>query len=565
MPAFPIQSTTGDPVFRSQQSSIDAVRRFSRIAADSSQKLNNQERLVNPGDDALSFSTSRRTRAEIGALKVVQETGQVNITGLQLANAALDNIKGSLDTIKRQLVQAQVADPSERDSIQAEIDLALKQIDSTAHNTKLGSRSLLDGGSTINAVRSINLTGATTDFSINAGASLTAGSGVKSVKVNKIGVGGPVKTLSDGTSVLSVNTSIVQQGTRAFLSVSGGATGEFMELRVTGKLGSATIRLFSDIAANGALGSVSGAFNRLAQETGVTLVSDTNGAVAPAYFTTVGYGADEFIKVEVLSQSATNTIQVGNASGTLGNGGASGAVLTGFGQAATARINGFDVTLGGENGTTARFLERGFDLEIDFGTNALSADTTTNPPNVAIFTPINIDLTQGVVGLLGTSGGTGDIVHYGFSKVTTDVLGHGNGQYAVTTLSGLLSDAATGGTDQGNARIHASAVADIGSGGALALSSGNFQDALQTIDRATSQVITEQTRLGSVQGNFIDAVSRAEVGMGNLSSADADIIGVDAATEITNLVHAQLSVSTATQLLSQANSIQANVFSLLRG
>jgi flagellin-like hook-associated protein FlgL len=117
----------------------------------------------------------------------------------------------------------------------------------------------------------------------------------------------------------------------------------------------------------------------------------------------------------------------------------------------------------------------------------------------------------------------------------------------------------------GGKLIDQASVADLKSGGTLSLNSGRLSDALRTIDSAIEQVIGEQTRLGTVQGNFIDAINRAEVQVGNLSSADADIIGVDAATEITNLVQSQLGVSTASSVLSQANAIQANIFSLLRG
>ena len=88
---------------------------------------------------------------------------------------------------------------------------------------------------------------------------------------------------------------------------------------------------------------------------------------------------------------------------------------------------------------------------------------------------------------------------------------------------------------------------------------------MKTIDNAIEQIIEEQTRLGTLQGNFIDSVHRSEVLMGNLTAADADIIGVDAATEITNLVQAQLSASSASGILAQANQLQSTIFSLLRG
>ncbi|MCK6439933.1 MAG: hypothetical protein L6Q71_07000, partial [Planctomycetes bacterium] len=117
----------------------------------------------------------------------------------------------------------------------------------------------------------------------------------------------------------------------------------------------------------------------------------------------------------------------------------------------------------------------------------------------------------------------------------------------------------------GNQILGRGSLADVGSGGSLSLKTGNFVGTFAMINRSIDQLIKEQTRLGTIQGNFIDAINRAEVSIGNLTSADADIVGVDAATEITNMVQAQLGISTASSVLAQANAIQANIFSLLRG
>ena len=297
---IPLATTTGDPIFRSQSSSVSAIKRFSRAAADASQKLNSQERLISPGDDALTFSTSRRIRSEIMALKVVSETGQLNITGLNLAVDALETMKVQLDKIKSKLVQAQVADDSERDSIQAEIDLSLAQIDSTAQNTKLGSRSLLNGDATINAFRSISNTGVISDFSVRAsGLSVAQTSGVQNVRVNKLGAGGATRLTNNGETILSMRVSVqsANKGTKPFLSfVAGNDAADFAEFRITGKAGTTTFRINSSA---GSISQFSGeAMNALALDTGVTFTSGPNGQIG---LTTIGFGGDEFIKVELVA------------------------------------------------------------------------------------------------------------------------------------------------------------------------------------------------------------------------------------------------------------------------
>lgn len=562
---IPMQSTTGDATFRAQNNSVSAIKRFSRASADAALKLNNRERLISAGDDPLSFNVSRRIRSEVASLKVVNETGQLNITGLSLAIDALETIKVQLDKLKMKVVQAQVADDSERDSIQSEIDLALAQIDSTANNTKLGSRSLLNGDATINAFRSITNAGLERDWGIRAsGMSLMASAGIQNVRVNKIGNGGPVRRISTGQTVLSLNVSIksLNKATRVFMSyIPGAAAADFAEFRITGKLGSATIRVnsstISTLGGAAGIGGVATSFNMLAQETGVVFTSSTGG---PVGLTTVGYGSDEFIKVELLSEGGT-TIGFGNAAGAVTASDTVGTVLSQYGTGGFATINGTRVELGGEYGLTARYLSGGYDIEIDFGT--LNMETATAP--VAITDRVNVDLGQGVVGLLGTDGRQGDMLKYGFGKFTTENLGRGLALNTMTMYSVGSAIYTASVFSNGNQILGRGSLADVGSGGSLSLKTGNFVGTFAMINRSIDQLIKEQTRLGTIQGNFIDAINRAEVSIGNLTSADADIVGVDAATEITNMVQAQLGISTASSVLAQANAIQANIFSLLRG
>ncbi|NUQ35476.1 MAG: flagellin, partial [Planctomycetaceae bacterium] len=303
MAVFPIQAAAGNPVGRSQTVAVSAIRRFSGQAANASTKLTTQERIVAPGDDTLGYSVSRNMRADIESLKVVSQTGQLNASALTLALAGLDSIKSQLDVLKSKIVEAQVADSTELDAIQAEIDLALSQIDSTANNTKLGSRSLLNGNSSIKAVRSIAANGTVTNISIlQVGQSIGQTSGIQAVRVNKIGSGAPTRILTDGTQVLSLNVSVrsVDKNRRAFASITaiGAAAADFIELRVTGKLGSAVIRLNSTSGNLANLSGAANAFNKLASETGVVLTSQ--GTTATMGFLAIGFTKDDFVKLELL-------------------------------------------------------------------------------------------------------------------------------------------------------------------------------------------------------------------------------------------------------------------------
>ncbi len=538
MPAFPIQPTTGDPVFRGLSSSIDSVRRFSRIASDSAVKLNNQERIVSPGEDSLSFSASRKLRSQMGGLRAVQESGQINVSALNLAVEGLEGIRGQLDGIKRLLVQSQTASAEERDGIQAEIDLALKQIDATASSTKFGNRTLLDGSTSLKGYADIDATtGTKTDFDVYVnGDELGQAAGLREVRVNKIGTGLQTIGADDGSRIMSFNVGIATAATRAEIAVTAAGAGEYADFRVTGQFGSAVFRVTDDAA------TMQSSFNALAAETGVTFDGTT--------LRTVGYGDDAFIKVEYLGGSGATAV-VGN----VGPGGTDveGAIETAFATAATASINGTQVRLGGEFGTTARYLADGYDIEIDF--------TSQDVFDAALDQDVRVATADGVAGLLGASGRSADVVRYGIGNFSTESLGRGNGITTVTDATGAGNvDEATG------SRVLANdSVGNLGSGGPLSLKSARTADAINTIDRAVAQVIKEQARLGTLQSNFIDSVARAEVAQGNVSAADADIVGVDAAAEITNLVQAQVGVSTATALSSQITSMQQNILSMLRG
>lgn len=576
MAGLPIAGASGNVLASSQNDSLSALRRFTRIAAESSTKINTGERITNPGEDILSFLTSRQIRSELSGLQAVQQSGQVNITGLGLAIDGLGEIKNQLDSIKSTIVGAQVASEGELEDLQATIDLALKQIDSTARNTKLGSRSLLNGDSTVQALRVISVNGTVRTFSIDSGLSAAGATGINAVTVNKIGVGGAVKALNDGRNVVSIRVSIASANAaaKAWVQLAGGTqnTGEFVEYRVTGKLGSATIRLTSNFDAgladtNGAVD----AFNRLALETGVVLTSGTSGNGGFG-FTSVGYGADEFVKVELIASSegnAATTAAVG--ANTITGTEALGTSVTAYGRAAVASINGKAVTLGGEFGTTARYQDNGYDISIDFSTNSLSGGAANEGTEAGLTTgftsTINIDLSQGLVGLVGTSGQSGDLLQYSIGNFTTEALGRGAVLNTVTAVSTASGGGTLIGADNealGNQVINQYSVAELGSGGRADLTSGNLQESLRTVDRALNQVIKEQVRLGNLQGAFAESVARAQVQVGNLAAAEADIIGVDTATEVTNLVSAQLGISTASALLGQGNNIQSQILGLLR-
>ena len=550
--ALPMVSMTGDAFTRAQVNGLSAVKRFGASAGAASVKLATQERIISPGEDVLAFSTSRKLRSEISGLNAVIQSSQANATALGIGVDGLETIKSQLDSIKVSLLQSQSANNDLRAQIQTQIDSAVALIDSTASSTRFGGRSLLDGGTKIKSVLSINVAGVVTNFAFDAnGESLTNTAAIQGVKVNKLGAGLPTKTLTDGRTVLSLTVSVAStnKATKGAMVFTAGAAAGFAEFRVTGKLGSATIRIDSTAASLGHMTAVATAFNSQASETGVALSSDGAGLK----LTAVGFGDDDFVKVELLSASAANTAAFGGVSSAE----AVGTSETKISKAAIATINGVDVRMGGEFGKTARYTAFGYDLEIDFGTGGLAN------AQAAITTKVNIVLDQGISGVVGTSGVTTEVVQYGFGNFTTASLGRaGNGLWAMT--EGSSGDAGSNTKALGNLILANASVAELAAGGRNDINSGNVVDAVQSINRAIDQVIAEQSKLGTLLSTFNNAVGRAQQVVGNLTSADADVIGVDAAQEISTLIQGQMGVQSASAVLSQSNAIQASIFNMLR-
>jgi flagellin len=107
-------------------------------------------------------------------------------------------------------------------------------------------------------------------------------------------------------------------------------------------------------------------------------------------------------------------------------------------------------------------------------------------------------------------------------------------------------------------------LASLGSGQANSLS-GNLSQAQTILTSATSQVGTLRGKLGAFQKYTLDpTVNRLQVSLENASSAQSAIQDADFAAEASNLTRAQVLSSSATSMLTIANSAPQSVLSLLK-
>lgn len=102
------------------------------------------------------------------------------------------------------------------------------------------------------------------------------------------------------------------------------------------------------------------------------------------------------------------------------------------------------------------------------------------------------------------------------------------------------------------------------SGGANDLASANFSIAQTIVEEAVSQIASFRGRLGSIQRNQIDPnINSQKVALENVTASESLIRDADIAVEVSALTRAQILVQSTQSTLQIANSIPAQVLSLL--
>jgi flagellin len=324
-------------------------------------------------------------------------------------------------------------------------------------------------------------------------------------------------TSSTGTSAfasLQVNAALLADNatTAVVVQVTNSATvGQVINTQTTSALGAAvTLQVGGALgttqlsfAAGTKLSAVANAFNVVKGVTGVSAVA--NGATLKIDATQ--YGSSSYVSVQATSGTFATT------------GGVSGKA---FGTDASVTVNGAAATASGKDIT---YRDNNLDLEFTLSAGLNGGKTKT------------FGITGGgATFALGEQVDNADKAAIGIQSVTTGSLGD------VTT--GFLSS--------------------LASGGANSLTSGNLSTAQNILTEAINQVSTLSGRLGSFQKYTIGStINNLSVAYENASSSLSNIEDTDFAAETANLTRAQILASSATTVLSTANSQPQNVLKLL--
>lgn len=123
---------------------------------------------------------------------------------------------------------------------------------------------------------------------------------------------------------------------------------------------------------------------------------------------------------------------------------------------------------------------------------------------------------------------------------TTDEAGRERIQSEIDLVISQI-DSSTKNTRFGNQILGSESLIEFESGEGFDLSADFLAGSLSIVNKALEKVISAEARLGTIQGRFIDEINRTEVSNRNLASANANVIGIDAATEIASLLQTRLS------------------------
>jgi len=332
---------------------------------------------------------------------------------------------------------------------------------------------------------------------------LSATSAFTSVSINSAKV---------GTTTLSVSVAVVASAQTAQLNFLGSSTGlnGAAAISLAGNTGTVQLSFASSTKSSAIVASV----NQFKDSTGVQATLSTDNKSVK--FTSTGFGSSQFITVTSSNTTALATKDTSNV-----------VTTNDTGRNATVTVN---VTAVQTDGLTIKVVNANLEAEL-----TLNSTINTNGKSK----------TFGITG-----GGATFSLGAQVNSANTASLGIGN-----------LNTGSIGKTVS-NGSIYT--LADLGSGKAAAVNSGDTGLAQNIVNQAIKNVAGLRGRLGAFQKNVLGStINSLNVALENVSSSQSAIRDTDFATETANLTRNQILVQAAGSVLQQANQSPQSVLRLL--
>ncbi|MBI4568067.1 MAG: hypothetical protein HY719_06680 [Planctomycetes bacterium] len=556
------------------------------------ERLSTGLRINRASDDPSGLVVSEQLRAQTASLRQATRNAQSDINMINTAEGALQEVNSLLIDIRESIVFALntgAADKSQIDAEQRSVDRSIDAIDRIAVTTRFAQRSLLNGKSDFQVrsrnalvddlkIRSVRFANNQSSLvfrvkvtDLASRATVAIASGGMLTGYTKAGVVyndvGQLKSQAGrvaSTTVVVSNTQVGRLG-----------SGQFVTMRITGTIGSEDIKL----ASGASIRDLVSAVNRVTAATGVFAstapVSATPGGVRGggsgfsfALFS-VGFGKEQFVRVENLTQSGSNVGLVRSfaASGTANTFNTTlvrqGYIAEDFGDDVEARVDG------------AQVVAKGYSLRVT--SNFLDADVRISERlyQIASYGTSAADAARGsITGSLATSGLAFRVMNNADSGLTFQINSEATSIDRVTVGLASVRSSELGLTIERENLVSSAAsnAASMPQGFLTSLKSGAgndlFQDplnALTIVDAAIAQVSDVRSFLGSISGATLSpAINSLGVAINNITASESTIRDLDFAAETTEFTRAQILFQAGTSVLASANVIPQAVLTLLQ-
>ena len=517
--------------------SLNAQRNLSTSSnslATSIQRLSSGMRINSAKDDAAGLAISERFTTQIRGINQAARNANDGISLAQTAEGALGEVGNNLQRIRELAVQARSAtnSASDRQALNAEVQLLKQEIQRVAEQTNFNGTSLLDGSFTNQAFQigadqgqTINISQITNANVHMLGSWTTASRAASLVGATPTGATAAAATPATvGIGTITAGTGGTTTSTLATTFTAN--NGKSVSINITGTVDNASVTT----ALQGTFGA-----DGKNEVDGFTL--DLGGSATVAAAVTAG-------SLKVVRTDGSNVNVTETATGYTTAASLNFDVASTDGKVAVAKYDAI---------TADQFTINGQSIEVGAAKDASERATTlVNAINAQTHkTGVTASLIDGKLQL---------------TSPDKDFIVGG-------TLAGGLAAATglnTGSTDAASATPIAGATSfkpgEPATGFAeLDISNqANADNAILAMDAALQSVNSARADLGAIQNRFTSTIANLNTNSENLSAARSRIRDVDYAQETAELTRGQILQQAGTAMLAQANQVPQNVLRLLQ-
>ena len=465
------------------------------------ERLSTGVRINRGADDPAGLIASENLRKQIAGTESALKNAERAINIIGTAEGALIEVSDMLTELQQLVLEsANTGGMSDE-----EINANQLQADSILNT--------IDRISNSTEFEGLKLLNGNFDYTVSGGTGTTFASAINDLKVNG------AKLIDGAAMAVDVAVTVSAQTGTAF--ISGNVNGGTLSIKVGSNRGSTEL----SFASGTALSSVRTSINSVKEVTGVSATLSTSNTNLK--LNSIDYGTDAYVSVERLNTTGpTNVAKIYGSNATTGAFGglaAQSASVKDFGVDAVATINGTAAVAAGK--------------KLSIKTAMLEAQMTLSDNRATITGSSSFSVTGGGADFaIGSKVDAVGLEAVGIASVDTASLGN--------VTDGRLNTLKTGGLNS--------------------LSSTNLYTSQRILDSAIEDISGLRGRLGSFQKNTLDkTINSLTVTRENLSAAESAIRDTDFATETSALTRAQILVSSATNVLAQANVAPQSVLQLL--